>query len=158
MYGARLFAPSQTQADEIKMLVDSFSKDFQVQRVKVEAGPNNKNIPQSAKDTVDEPEDCYFEHHVALGLKAYMDFDDLKSKFKRYSGYLSKNALKTAPNSGEQIRFVTQRFSKIGQLEADAKLKKLIAFAKQQSIDIVRIEREYNIFDSNLQLDHGWMS
>jgi len=158
MYGARLFTSAQEQADEIKRLVDSFAQDFQVRRVKVEAGPHNQNIPQSSRDALDAPDDCYFEHHVALGLMPNTDLDKLKSDLKNYHGYLSKNAFKTTPESGKQIRFVTQRFSNIGQPQANIELEKLTTFATRQSINVIQIEREYNIFDSNLHLDQGWMS
>lgn len=158
MYGARLFTSAQEQADEIKMLVCSFAQDFHVRRVKVEAGPHNQNIPQSSQDALDAPDDCYFEHHVALRLNSIEDLDKLKSDLKGYHGYLSKNAFKTTPESGEHIRFVTQRFSNIGQQQANIELEKLTTFVKQQEINVRRVEREYNIFDSNLHLDQGWMS
>ncbi|MEP3890327.1 MAG: hypothetical protein ABJN69_07650 [Hellea sp.] len=158
MFGVRMSSSAQEQADEIQMLVSEFSKGFLIRRIKVEAGPNNKNIPQSSLAALNEPADCYFEHHVALGLKADVDLEHLKSELALYHGYLSRNAFKTAPQSREQIRFVTQRFSKMSQMDADAKLGKLINYARQERLSIIDTEREYNIFDSNLHLDRGWMS
>lgn len=158
MYGKKLFTSALKQADEISRLVDRFEENFLVKRVKVEAGPDNQNIPQKFDKAQTEPEDCYFEHHVALSLNPDIDFKLLKSQLAQYDGYLSNNAFKIEPASGQQIRFVTQRFSKIGQMEANAELDKLIAYAKQAGIEVIRVEREYNIYDSNLHLDNGWMS
>ena len=158
MFGVRMSSSAEEQADEIQRLVNEFAKDFLIKRIKVEAGPNNKNIPRSSLAANNEPADCYFEHHVALGLKADVDLEHLKSELAVHHGYLSRNAFKTAPQSGEQIRFVTQRFSKVSQREADAKLEKLINYTRQERLTIMDIEREYNIYDSNLHLDHGWMT
>lgn len=157
MFGTRMSLSPQEQADRIKTLVDSFAQDFSVKRVKVEAGPHNKNIPQSVQAAKNEPADCYFEHHLALELKADTNFGQLKSNLATYQGYLSRNAFKTVQKSGDQIRFVTQRFSKLSQEQADAELEKLIAYAKRSQFNIISVEREYNIFDSNLHLDQGWM-
>lgn len=158
MFGIRMSSTARTQADNIKALVEAFAQDFLVKRIKVEAGPHNNNIPQSSDVALNEPDDCYFEHHVAMELKGDTDFDGLKSELAGYHGYLSRNAFKTAPQSGEQIRFATQRFSKVTQKEADAKLEKLVNYMKKKQLNVMRIEREYNIFDSNLHLDQGWMS
>jgi hypothetical protein len=78
MFGIRMSLPPQEQADKIKALVDIFAQDFAVRRIKVEAGPHNLNIPQSAEMAENEPADCYFEHHLALELEADTDFDQLK--------------------------------------------------------------------------------
>ncbi|MGB0905848.1 MAG: hypothetical protein ACPGVT_00020 [Maricaulaceae bacterium] len=158
MYGARFSSSVQEQANEIRRLVDILGQDFSITRIKVEAGPYNENIPQSESDARDEPAECYFEHHVALGLKPDTDFDQLKSDLATYDGYLSRNAFKTASKTGLQTRFVTQRFKSIGQAAADTRLDHLLNYAKQLNIEVVDVEREYNIFDSNLHLDKGWMS
>lgn len=158
MYGRRLpsSAPHQ-QAAEIYKLVEALSLEFSLMRIKVEASPHNEGIPQTNEAASTEPEDCYFEHHLALHLLPSVNVIELKKLAVSYDGYLSRNAFKSVTAAGEHIRFITQRFHNIGQPEADAKLDRLVGYLREVSIPIVDIEREYNIFDSNLDIDRGWI-
>lgn len=158
MYGIR-FARStpRQQTDRISQLVTAFAADFSIIRVKVEAHPNNDNIPQSDSATANEPADCYFEHHLALELSPTADLEKLKGDLAAYDGYLSRNRFKTLNKNGLEVRFVTQRYHRLGRPNAEAKLNRLIEYLKSINLAIVDIEQEYNVFDSNLPLDTGWM-
>ena len=68
MFGLRLNTSPKEQVDKIRDIVESLTQDFSIKRIKVEAGPDNENVPQTAAAARDEPDDCYFEHHVALSL------------------------------------------------------------------------------------------
>lgn len=157
MYGNRLFSDPTEQSEKICEVVERLVEKFSVTRVKVEAGPNNNNIPQSEAEAKREPADCYFEHHVALLFEAGTSVAALGKQFAPFSGHLSKNAFKTLSETEEQIRFVTQRFRDIGQTVADERLNELLKFVEHQGYEVIDCEREYNIFDSNLHLDEGWM-
>ena len=157
MYGVRLNSTAEEYIKRIESLVDVFNQNFLVNRVKIEAGPKNMNIPKSSDEAKDEPIDCYFEHHVELRLDVGADLEKLKSDLSRYSGYVSRNAFKIETETGTHTRFVTQRFLNLGDGEADDKLAELISYVEDENIEIASVEREYNIFDSNFNLDNGWM-
>jgi len=157
MLGMRIDDDAEKQRDKIQHAVNAIGKDFDVVRIKVEAAPSNKNLPQSNASASDAPSDCYFEHHVALQITPTTNLEELRESVAKFHGHLSRNAFKEKTEASNESRFVTQRFHRMGQNEADDKLDELLAFLKSEGFDTHGVEREYNIFDSALYLDEGWM-
>jgi hypothetical protein len=129
---------------------------FSVARIKIEAAPWNQGIPQSNIEAQGHPADRYFEHHVKLLLAPSVNLVPLAELAERHSAHLSRNVLRMrSDNCHEQ--FVTQRCLGVGRAEARQRLQLLvsaIALLGHQAIDI---EEEFVVYDSNLELDAGWI-
>lgn len=146
---------------DINAMRDALARDFCVVRLKVEAGIDNNNIPQTDAAISALAESCYFEHHIKMCLPIGMDLSALQHQLATYHGYVSKNARSIVQNnnsnkSKQEYRFVTQRFRR-GNDYAVQQLEALLDFLHTQSIDTQKVIREFNIFDSYADLDAGWM-
>ena len=102
------------------------------------------------------PADCYFEHHVKLELPLKFDELALRRCMAKYNGYLSKNPL--SKEGVIQRRFVTQRFYQSTRKEAEQNLGPLLLKLQESDLKILQVIREFNIYDSNIARDAGWMS
>lgn len=141
---------------DISNMVDVLAKEFKVERVKVEASLRNRGIPMVGTDAEGLPADCYFEHHIKLELPVNLDDNELREQVKRYDGYLSKNPLNE--DSLKQRRFVTQRFYNSTMKYALSRLDELEDFLVRTNYDVLQVIREFNIYDSNIERDAGWIT
>lgn len=141
----------------IQYLAQVLQKHYSLVRVKVEAGLQNTHIPQTTELMTNLDKSCYFEHHIKLLLPSTIDLNQLRLNLAHYQGYLSRNAYTKAPEKqGFEYRFVTQRYWQ-GNQEAEEQLNKLLDYLKQQAIAAIKVIREFNIFDSHIAVDQGWM-
>jgi hypothetical protein len=129
---------------------------FAVSRVKIEAAPWNPEVPISAAEASDQRPGRYFEHHVKLHLGRAEDRQLLVRTAIRHRAHLSRNALKLTLEDGEE-RFVTQRCTMVGRAEARQQLNLLVDDLRALGHRILDIEEEFVVYDSNLDLDAGWM-
>jgi hypothetical protein len=126
---------------------------FVVTRIKIEAALENEDIPRSDAEAAHHPE-RYFEHHVKLRLGPGVDLDRLAALAAGHGAHLSRNALRTH-DDGHDERFLTQRCPRVGRARAHERLAALLqALAGHQ---ILEVEEEFVVHDSNLALDDGWM-
>ncbi len=128
---------------------------FGVVRIKLEAAPENQDIPQSDSEARCHSPERYFEHHLKLRLSPTQDLRELAELASQHAAHLSRNALQR--HDLFQERFVTQRCGGVGQSEANHRLNSLvkaIASAGDRPIDI---RTEFVVYDSNLALDRGWI-
>jgi hypothetical protein len=127
---------------------------FQVVRVKLEAIPFALGVPQSDDDP--HQPGGYFEHHVKL----LMDGPDAPRKLleivERRGAHLSRNVFKHREDRWHE-RFVTLRNSGVGYQSARAELNELLEDLRQAGYVWLRAESEYCMFDSNMDLDLGWL-
>ena len=130
--------------------------DFNIVRLKLEAGLQNENIPQTNDEAVNLTSMQYFEFHSQIKIPVSYDLKSLRISVKDYDGHLSRNAYKM--ESDFNFYFITQRFYKIGKLEALQKLEKLQEFIGSLGLSVTKSIKEFNIYDSNIELDSGWMS
>ena len=141
---------------EIQTVIQKLkAENFEVHRLKIEAGFNNTNIPESEAEIFQLNEMNYFEFHVKLELPLGYNLDPLRLEVKKYDGHLSSNALWKTETT--LFHFVTQRVKNCGKTEAEEQLTKLLDYLKSKGIYILKIVREFNIYDSNLSLDDGWI-
>lgn len=126
--------------------------DLKVTRVKLEAALVNELLPISDQDSLQHPNSNYFEFHVKLRLAP--DFD-LKSINLVNGAQVSRNALKNNPLYQE--RFITLRLYKCGKESALNTLDILLQELNKQNLDIKKIIKEYSVYDSNVNLDQGWI-
>ncbi len=152
----RLHAEAQEVLDRICGMVRVLAQDFKVQRVKVEASISNRNIPATFEETIGLAKDCYFEHHIKLELPLGFDVNQLKQSIKPLAGHLSRNPLSSGNDT--EHRFITQRFYRCTLSQAGAELERLERYLLKAEIRIIQIIREFNIYDSNVGLDAGWIN
>ncbi len=148
---------ADTVLSQINALIDGLSRYFSIIRLKIEAGISNTNLPETTKDAEVLPSSCYFEYHVKMQLEKACDLKKLRALFVPYHGYVSKNTLRkdNKKDSGWEYRFVTQRF-RLSKKAAEEHLSELLVFINTQNIKVKKVIREFNIFDSNSDLDYGW--
>jgi len=139
---------------QITVLHQEIAKHFPIVRLKVETSPFNAGLPETTEEAARLPPSCYFEFHVKMQLEKGHDLDKLRTLLAPYHSYVSKNTLDEADNLWA-YRFATQRF-RLGNQAAEAHLSALLAFLKTQHITVKKVNREFNIFDSNAELDTGW--
>jgi len=142
--------------NDIAMMVESLSKKFAIERVKVEASLRNKGIPHTLEAASKLAADCYFEHHLKIDLPNNFDEQALRLIAQQFDGHLSKNPL--SKSSDRQKRFITQRFYQCTAEKAFEKLIALQTYLVQSNYQVSQVIQEFNIYDSNIGLDAGWMT
>ena len=90
--------------------------------------------------------------HPIFGVGA----GNLRQEVKKFNGHLSANSL--WKDEIVRYHFVTQRIYNSGKTNAEKQLNELLDFLSLQEIKLVKTVREFNIYDSNISLDSGWMS
>ena len=128
---------------------------FQVVRVKIEANPTNAGVPRTDEQALADPTFRCFEHHVKLLLEHDADLNNLIAIAERHSARLSRNAFRSR-DDGRQERFVTQRCHGVGLPRASARLQALVDDLGARHC-ILDVEEEYVVYDSNADLDAGWL-
>ncbi|MFG2357674.1 hypothetical protein [Streptomyces sp. NPDC048521] len=118
-------------------------------RVKTESAPWAPEVP-------DGP--CgggrYFEHHVKLLLDAGTDLDALAARVVPHGAHLSWNA-RRVHGGGRHERFVTQRCRDVSGAAAGRALERLLA--ELDGLDVLSVEREFVLHDSDESVDDGWI-
>ncbi|MEU1401881.1 hypothetical protein ABZ471_05830 [Streptomyces sp. NPDC005728] len=118
-------------------------------RVKIESVPWAPEVP-------DGP--CgggqYFEHHVELLLDADTDLGTLAGRVVPHGAHLSWNA-RRVHGAGRHERFVTQRCRDVCDAEAERALGRLLA--ELDGHEVLGVEREFVLHDSDESVDEGWL-
>ena len=123
----------------------------------IEAAPENAGVPQTDAQALEESPQNYFEHHVKLLRAVGAPRERLVEVCDRHGAHLSRNALREAA-AGREERFVTLRCYLAGRQTSDARRDALIADLKSLGEEILEYESEYSVFDTNLELDAGWLN
>jgi hypothetical protein len=129
---------------------------FRVTRIKIEAATENDGVPQSDADVLIQPPERYFEHHLKLLLEPQGDLAELTRLAEQRGAHLSRNALRTLAG-GQEERFVTQRCWGVGCQTASQRLFQLVDDLIAAKHRIIDIEQEFVVYDSNLEVDAGWL-
>ncbi|SDK59594.1 hypothetical protein [Streptomyces indicus] len=121
---------------------------FDPVRIKVECTPWAPEVPQqpSARQ--------HFEHHVKLLLDGDFDRAGLTGVAEAHGAHLSWNARRVR-EGGRHERFVTQRCFGVPAAEAGRALEQLLA--DLTGYDVLAVEREFVLYDSDLSVDDGWI-
>ena len=128
---------------------------FRVSRVKIEATGANTGLPQTRAEALCAPEN-YFEFHLKVVLRDPAERAALEAVVRPFSAHLSRNA-RSVSADGTESRFVTLRAYGVGQPEADSMFRALEAAIRELGLPISNRLREYTVFDSNVELDSGWL-
>ncbi|MFO0825308.1 MAG: hypothetical protein U0792_19665 [Gemmataceae bacterium] len=129
---------------------------FRVSRVKIEAAPWNRDVPNTDTEAVAHHAGRYFEHHIKLVLDPEVDVTGLANLAVQHSGHLSRNARRVRLD-GLWERFVTQRCYAVGRHTAQERLKALVAALEMGRHPILSVEEEFVVYDSDPQVDTGWL-
>jgi hypothetical protein len=148
---------SGVRSEAAKLAAEVAALGLPVVRAKVEADPDNAEVPQADADApLDEPRN-YFEHHVKLLRDAAAPRESLLELCERHGAHLSRNALRPV-SQGREERFVTLRSYGVGRESSELALQALLADLAAQGEQILEHESEYCVYDSNLELDAGWLT
>ncbi|MFJ9681857.1 hypothetical protein ACIRP2_27950 [Streptomyces sp. NPDC101194] len=129
---------------------------FEVTRVKIEAAPWNKDVPQTTQEAAALPPQCYFEHHVKLALTDVDQVAEVRALCEPHAAHVSRNARRPL-SGGRHERFVTQRCRPVGRPAARARLDALLASLADAGLAAAEVEEEFVVHDDNLLMDEGWM-
>ncbi|MGA4843499.1 hypothetical protein [Streptomyces sp. G45] len=131
---------------------------FRAVRVKAEAAPWADGVPQDdGAAAADQDPARHFEHHVKLLLPAGYDRDALVALAVPHAAHVSWNARRRRAD-GREERFVTQRCHGVGRATAETRLTALLADLRGAGLELLEVEREFVLYDSNLGLDEGWLA
>jgi hypothetical protein len=129
---------------------------FQVLRVKIEASPDSRGVPQADTEAGNQSTGQYFEHHIKLLLGKDEEMLRLTELASRHAAHLSRNALRLR-GDGLTERFITQRCAGVGRQEARRRLEALLHAISVAGHTVLKIEEEYVVYDNHLSLDAGWI-
>jgi hypothetical protein len=129
---------------------------FAVTRVKIEAAPDNRDVPDSDADAAGRHPGRYFEHHVKLALAEGADVRPLAALAIGHAAHLSRNARRVR-DDGVSERFVTQRCYAAGRAAARERLNALVAALAAGGYTILSVEEEFVVYDSDPGVDAGWL-
>jgi hypothetical protein len=129
--------------------------DFAIARIKIEAMVHNYGVPVADDEAQGLPANNYFEFHVKITLPANENLSALSKYCAACDAHLSANALKQLVD-GHQERFITMRSYGVGRRSANSRFDALLATLKAKGLKLSQPQREYTIYDSNINLDTGW--
>jgi hypothetical protein len=130
---------------------------FQVTRVKIEAMVYNQDIPVTDSEVKKHPVTNYFEFHIKALLSPESDLEALRQHCAKFNAHLSVNAFKMNVNGQQHQRFITLRIYELGRRSATASFQKLVTSLRARGISLMEPQLEYTVYDSNLDLDAGWL-
>ncbi|MGC0377455.1 hypothetical protein RKD28_004971 [Streptomyces sp. SAI-229] len=146
--GSRTYAEESARAREVTARLRA--DGFEPVRVKTESSPWAPEVP-------DGPcaDGRYFEHHVKLLLTAGTDLDALAALVVPHGAHLSWNARRVRTGARHE-RFVTQRCHGVDAEGAGRALDRLLA--DLDGYDVLGVEREFVLHDSDVSVDEGWLT
>lgn len=146
---------SQTEkAQNLKEIISAAG--FPVIRTKIEAAPWNEDVPQTESELQKQSDGRYFESHIRILLDLQAKNRRIKEIAERHSAHFSRNAFRE-PQNGFEERFVTQRNWNVWYSESNRKLNDLLNEIKNSGYTVIDVEEEFVVFDSNLEIDRGWI-
>ncbi len=74
----------------------------------------------------------------------------------QHDAHLSANAFKIV--DGKQQQFITMRVYGMGYKSAQTRFDNLLKLLRSKGFKLSQQQREYAVYDSNLNLDAGWIN
>src|SRR5690606_3606256 len=145
--GSRTWAGERERAGRVAARLRA--DGFEVVRVKTESAPWAPEVPQGPCG-----DGRYFEHHVKLLLDADTDLQALAARVVPHGAHLSWNARRLREGARHE-RFVTQRCHGVDPAGAEGALHELLAGL--EGFDVLSVEREFVLYDSDVSVDDGWL-
>jgi hypothetical protein len=129
---------------------------FPAIRVKIEAAPDNRDIPETDEQAQRLPSSHYFEYHVKLTLPGDEAIEPVRESCTAHGAHLSSNAFQRL-EGGWVERFVTLRCYGVGRATADARMAALRRSLEETGFPLAKTVCEYCVLDSNVAIDDGWL-
>ncbi|MCC5638304.1 hypothetical protein LC593_21185 [Nostoc sp. CHAB 5844] len=147
---------AQVCTDVYNIAQQIWQAGFKVNRVKIEAMVYNQDIPVTDSEVSQHPATNYFEFHIKAMLANNTDLEALRQHCATQGAHLATNAFKRKINGLHQ-RFITLRLYGLGRNSAQARFHTLLTSLRAQRITLLQPQQEYTVFDSNIELDAGWL-
>lgn len=127
-------------------------------RRKIEITPTSDidkpNTPLIAQDIIQSDCENYFEFHVKYSSPESRDkLLLLEVLFKKYNIFVSKSLI---TNSLNNQKVATIRLFSTCKTVAFCLFNQFIDELKDLQIQIIKTQKEYALFDTNVELDDGW--
>jgi hypothetical protein len=132
------------------------AEGFSVNRIKIEAATYNQSVPQSNAEALHHSSNRYFEHHIKLLLEPTVNLLSLREIAEQHSAHLSRNVLRIRSDNRHE-QFVTQRCLAVGRINAQKQLQALLDGIASLGYPVIETEEEFVVYDSNLEIDAGWI-
>ncbi|CAF1386676.1 unnamed protein product [Didymodactylos carnosus] len=143
--------------EEIKTLANIQFKDFNIIRLKIESLPSNNGIPENDIDKLLfwDINSNYFEFHYKILISSLNQLRRLKKLCITYELYLARNAFKTI-SINEMYYIITMRLFNVSRVNAFIRNDTIINYLTMNHFPPLKVEREFVVYDSNIDLDNGW--
>jgi hypothetical protein len=127
--------------------------NIRVLRIKVESMMQNEGVPVLENDEKDDQ--FYFEFHLKVSVENSDNWKKIANICKTVNAHLSFNAAKK-----ETIPLITLRLPvSLGSNKAMKRKDDLLQLLRVNNILVHDgIQSEFSVFDSNVELDKGWLS
>ena len=132
------------------------ARGFPAARVKIEAAPDNADVPKTDEQAADLPPENYFEYHLKLLLPAAAAADQVRPVCAAHNAHLSANAFKRHVD-GRFEQFVTLRCPGVGRTSADVQVAALRQALAATGYEMTKTICEYRVYDTNAGLDADWV-
>ncbi|MEX0595356.1 MAG: hypothetical protein WD512_02570 [Candidatus Paceibacterota bacterium] len=138
-----------------KEMANQMSQKYNIRvlRVKVESMMHNEGVPVLENDEKDDQ--FYFEFHLKVSVENSDNWQKISNICKTDIAHLSFNAAKK-----ETIPLITLRLPvSLGSNKAVKLKDDLLHLLRINNILVFDgIQSEFSVFDSNIELDKGWLS
>lgn len=114
-------------------------------RTKIEAMAHNEGVPNDCDN------DHYFEFHFKVTISSTKDWNDIANLIIPFGGHLFYNPYNKTLNPIVTIR----RYTSLSDLEIV--FEKMKTLLEENSYSLTSPEKEYSVYDSNVNLDKNWL-
>lgn len=133
---------------------------FEVTRLKLEAMADNPGVPRRDEDAEALPGDTYFEFHIKVGGREVSAANDalLMDLGRELTEELGVKVPFSCNNmKGKDQRFLNLRTYGLGSQAADRLVDEVVRRAEAKGFQVSKVIREFIVFDTNKELDRGWL-
>ena len=141
---------------EVENLVKKIAQmGFEVKRMKIEASPENQDIPQNQEELAKHSDQNYFEHHWKILLQGKPS-ENLRQLCANFKAHFSQNAFKKRGDNYAE-HFVTIRLYQKSLTETQNICEDFTNHLEKQNIEILKSITEYCVYDDYVKLDAEWL-
>jgi hypothetical protein len=137
----------------------ALSEYFEVIRLKLEAMAWNPGVPVTNEQSKSLPESHYFEYHLKLDAPVSTENDQLlKQLARQLTQELGVRVPFSCNNMGEKNqRFLNARTYGMGASASAAVVAQITEALTHKGFTVQKVIQEFIVFDTNKELDRGWL-
>jgi hypothetical protein len=138
---------------------EALARHFEVVRLKLEAVYTNEGVPQTDEQARQVPDDTYFEYHLKVDAPVSAENDE---RLKGLARDLTRQLNVKTPFSCNNMREKNQRFLNartygLGYGSSSAVAERVADAIAREGFTVSKVIREFIVFDTNKDLDRGWL-